>query len=216
MSGIRWFLSSICLLLIGVISAQAQPAETDHKALFAAYTQSPAYKAYLEKVLNLGEPSTLKAQCPSLHLQEWDKVSIIEQPKFVRTKSNFQMNSGVWVAYTSMDRCGSSVTRRVLLKAVPGKNLIEPTFLMPGDFRGNLRLEVDARRIVFPGIAAYGQCNDPAKLRVLDIKSLTPASPQGWSETWIAEACDKTIEVTVTYFAYGNGMNISARDWKVR
>jgi hypothetical protein len=103
-----------------------------------------------------------------------------------------------------------------LPKAPPGKNILEPNYLLPGEFRGNLKLETDARRIVLPGLGAFAKCSDITKVTVVDVKQLTPPSAKGWSETWTAAACGKTVEATVAYVVIEGGMNIVASDWKVR
>lgn len=92
-----------------------------------------------------------------------------------------------------------------MLIAQPGKGQIEPIFLLPGEFRGNLKLERDARAIVLPRLAGTAKCQDPAKLAVLDVVPLTKAATAGWSETWIADACGKTVEATVTYAGIPTG-----------
>jgi hypothetical protein len=139
----------------------------------------------------------------------------LEQPKFVRAGANFNIDAGVWVAMAVLDRCGSQVTRRALLKAIPGANQLQPSLLLPGDFRGNLKLEADAIRIVTPGLMAFAKCQDSRKFQVLNVTATTPASATGWSEAWTAVACDKKIDAQVTYTAIDNGMNISAGMWKV-
>jgi hypothetical protein len=54
-----------------------------------------------------------------------------------------------FVALATLDRCGSQVTRRTLLKTVPAANQLQ-YILLPGDFHGNLQLEADAVRTVTP------------------------------------------------------------------
>ncbi|MGQ0684776.1 hypothetical protein [Bradyrhizobium sp.] len=211
------YILTVTVVLALASNAQAQQAEPDQKALFTAYLNSPVYKGYLEKIFNLGEPAILKAECPTLKVVTYNRYTILEQPKFVRAGTNFNIDAGVWVASTVLDRCGSQVTRRALLKALPNTNQLQPSFLLPGDFRGNLKLEADAIRIVTPGLMAFAKCEDRRKFQVLNVAATTPtaASTTGWSETWTAVACDKKIDAQVTYTAIDNGMNISAGNWKV-
>ncbi len=145
-----------------------------------------------------------------------NRITVLEQPKFVRgADGNFLIDTGKWVALAALDRCGSQVTRRALLKAIPGANQVQPTFLLPGDFRGNLKLEADAFGIITPALLAFAKCNDRSKFQVINVTAITPASASGWSETWTAVACDTKIDAEVTYTATGDGMNISAGKWKV-
>ncbi len=196
-------------------AALAQQTEPDQKALFASYLNSSVYRAYLERIFNLGEPAMLKAECPAMKVVESNGTIIVEQPTFVRAGANFNINTGSWVAKAVLDRCGSQVTRRALLKAIPGANQLQPTFLLPGDFRGNLKLEADAIRIVAPGLMAFAKCQDTSKFQVINVTAITPASASGWSETWTAVACNTKIDAEVTYAATGDGMNISAGKWRV-
>lgn len=210
---VRSFLTFSLALMASL--AHAQQAEPDQKALFGGYLNSPAYKAFLEGIFNMGEPAILKAECPAMKIVEYNQYIMLEQPKFVRAGANFNIDTGSWVAVATLDRCGSQVRRRALLKATPGANQFQPTFLLPGNFRGDLKLEYDAIRIVGPGLLAFAKCEDRSKLQVLDVTAITPASPSGWSETWTAVACNTKIDAEVTYAATGNGMNISAGKWKV-
>ncbi len=140
----------------------------------------------------------------------WNKSLPIEQPLFIKAGGNFSIEKGAWIALATLDRCGTKVTRRVLLKAVSGKNSLAPTFLLPGEFRGNLQLEVDAVKIVTPALAAAAKCQDLKQLKIVDIKSLTPPVKDGWSETWTADACGKIVDCAVSYGATGDGMDITA------
>jgi hypothetical protein len=208
---------NILMILANLLLASqalAQQPEPDQKALFAAYLNSPLYHAYLEQIFNAGEPAILKAECPAMKVAQ-NRTSTLEQPKFVRAAGNFQIDTGSWIALATLDRCGSQVTRRALLKAVPAANQLQHILLLPGDFRGNLQLEADAVRIVTPLLMAFAKCQDQGKFQVINVTAITPASASGWSETWTAIACDTKIDAEVTYTAMGDGMKISAGKWKV-
>jgi hypothetical protein len=204
------------LLFACVEGADAQSSEPDQKTLFGGYLSSPGYRAYLEQIFNSAEPNLLKAQCPSLRLLESNKFIMVEEPKFVRSGTNYHVESGAWVGVAVLDRCGAPVTRRALLRVAPDTHVLQPTPLLPGEFRGNLKLEADAMRIVLPAMMAIAKCSDLAKARVLDVKSHGPPTPQGWSETWTAAACNMTIEADVSYSPIPGGMNISAGHLRVR
>ena len=205
----------ISAYLLLASQALAQQVEPDQKALFASYVNSPVYKGYLEQIFNLGEPAILKAECPAMKVVANNRTIVLDQPKFVRAGANFNIDTGSWVALAVLDRCGLQVTRRALLKALPGANQLQPVFLLPGDFRGNLKLEADAVRIVTPGLMAAAKCKDSSKFQVLNVTAVTPASASGWKETWAAVACDTKVDAEVTYTAIANGMNVSAGMWKV-
>jgi hypothetical protein len=209
---------NILMILANLLLASqalAQQPEPDQKALFAAFLNSPVYHAYLEQIFNAGEPAILKAECPAMKVVGQNRTVTLEQPKFVRAAGKFQIDTGSWMALATLDRCGSQVTRRALLKADPAANQLQHTLLLPGDFRGNLQLEADAVRIVTPVLMAFAKCQDQSKVQVINVAAITPASASGWSETWTAMACDKKIGAEVTYTAMGDGMKISAGNWKV-
>jgi hypothetical protein len=205
-------LAAVLLLASRALAEQTEP---DQNAIFRAYVNSAVYKKALENIFNTGEPAILKATCPTMKVVASDRVTVLEQPKFVRAGADYNIDAGAWVASAALDRCGSQVTRRALLKAIPGANELKPTFLLPGDFRGNLKLEADAIQIVTPTMMALAKCKDRSKFQMLNITALTPAAASGWSETWSAVACDARVDAEVTYMATGNGMNISAGNWKV-
>jgi hypothetical protein len=207
---------AIALFLAWMSGARSQSDEPDQKVLFAGYLNSSGYKTYLEQVFNSAEPAALKEQCPSLRLLESNKFVMVEQPKFVRSGTNYHVETGAWVQVAALDRCGAHVTRRVLLKADPNSHLLQSKPLLPGDFRGNLKLEFDAIRIVVPAMMAVAKCADLAKTQVLHVASRTPPTQQGWSETWIASACRNTVEADVAYTPIAGGMSISAGHVRVR
>lgn len=197
------------------MASDPQPTEPSQADIFALYLGSPIYRHYLETVINQSEPEVLRAGCPSLKLLDSNGYLLLAEAKFVKVGGGYSIDAGAWIALAKLDRCGSEVTRRMLLEAVPGQNQLKPTALLPGDFRGNLKLEFDARRIVLPGLGATANCQDMTKVFVIDIKSITPPSPQGWSETWIASACNKAVSAKVTYFGIPGGTNITASDFKL-
>ncbi len=214
MGSLHRFFVMTWVLLLSLSTAYA--GGVSQKELFAGYLNSKPYKRYLEAAFNQGEAPVLKNQCPSLRLIKGNQYTLIKQPKFVKAGSGYSLSSGVWIARAVMDRCGKRVIRRALLEAKGGdQNLIKPTFLLNGEFQGNLKLEYDARRIVFPALAAYGNCDKPNMVSVLDIKAPGPSSPKGWSEIWIARSCDSIVEVDVSYTATKDGMAIAAKKRKV-
>src|SRR5215207_220814 len=114
MDVVRQIIILATLLLASQALAQ-QPAP-DQKALFASYINSPVYKAYLEQIFNLGEPAILKAECPVLKVVVQNQIQVLEQPTFVKVGANFNIDTGSWIAVGVLDRCGSQVRRRALVK----------------------------------------------------------------------------------------------------
>jgi hypothetical protein len=208
-------------LLAVLLAAPALAGEDapNQEQIFSAYIASPGYGDYLETIFNKGEPATMMAECAHLKVIEFNKLIVLTPPVFKTIEGRYTVESGEWVAQALLDRCGAKVTRRALLTVRPttsGTTVIDPIMLLPGEFPGNLQLEADARRIVIPGLLGTAQCEDFDSVRVLDVKALTPAAAEGWSETWVAQACGKRVEAEVTYTADATGMNISARNWKVQ
>lgn len=64
------------------------------------------------------------------------------------------------VVHAEFDKCGLTVKRNARLEVMPGANLLKPTPLLPGDFRGDITLERDTVRIVIPVIMVAAKCSD--------------------------------------------------------
>jgi hypothetical protein len=214
-SGAKIGCGAVLILLADLCAVFAQQTEPSQANIYAVFLGSPTYRDYLEAAINKSEPEVLRAGCPSLKLVVSNGYLPLAEAKFIKAGKGYSIDSGAWIAIAKLDRCGSEVIRRVLVKAVPGQNRLDSTPLLPGDFHGNLKLELDSRRIVFPALGAIAKCQDITKIFVIDIKSITNPSPQGWSETWTASACNKTVSAKVTYSGFPGGMNIFASDLKL-
>lgn len=179
---------------------------------FQSYMASPGYLKYLEIVFNQMETPPLKAQCPTLKLSGDNFASIIVPPTYGISDGLRHIESGKWIAHVYFDACGKKVSRRALLEAVGGPNhVVEPIPLLPGDFRGDLRLEGDARRIVGASIMAQARCKDWNTIYVLDIVSPDPRDSEKWRELWTSQACGTVVKTDVTYDGRGGaGISITA------
>jgi hypothetical protein len=191
-----------------------QPPDTN--AVFDGYVVSDQYRRYLENLFNKQEPAAAKGSCAAMKIVASDAYLMIEPPRFVTKSGSYVINSGKWVAVAQFDRCGTQVTRRALLQAVPGKNEFQVTFLLPGDFRGNLELESEAEGVVIPSLMNAAKCKDNKTFTMLDIRAAGPASAQGWAETWFAQACGAPVSIKVTYTKKAAGFNIVTSDAKGR
>ena len=205
---------SVMVAVVPRVAAQSgQPSAKD---MFDGYVTSEPYRRYLETVFNRGEPQPPKAQCKTMKVVTSDRYLVLDPPKFTQVGGSYQIDSGTWVAVAALDRCGKRVTRRAVLKAVPGTNGLDVTLLLPGDFRGNLKVEADAQQIVVPSLMASAKCQDATTFSVLDIKLLGAATAQGWSETWTAQACGTPVSAKVVYSKTSTGVNIVASDVKAK
>jgi hypothetical protein len=200
--------------LLFAARAVGQTAPLDQKEAFVHFLLSPSAQKFIERSIADAENQALKTQCSTLKVLEANKFDIIDQPVFEQRETGLRLKSGSWVSVAKVDRCGVTTTRRLYIKYLPDQNRFEVSPLLPGDFRGNLKLEADARRIVVPGLMAAGHCADRAEFYLLDVKALGAAMPQGWSETWSARACGKSVSATVSYNAIPGGMDIAAEDLK--
>ncbi len=187
----------------------AQNQKLDPK--FVGYLNSPGYQKQLVQFFSEAEPLVRFEKCDSIVLKKARLVEIVQRPTFANAANGgLNIDGGAWVVAGTMVRCGAKVRRRLFLRATKGKNELRYAPLLPGQFAGNLKLEIDARRIVGAGLMGNAGCKDSKKFKVIDVVSLTPASNKGWSEKWIAKACGKRAECTVKYSATASGMNISA------
>jgi hypothetical protein len=195
---------------------QAQSTMPDPHALFAGYVASEQYRLFLETIFNRGEPQPPKDRCASMKVVAWDKYQVLEPPTFVRAGGSYKIETGAWVAGAELDRCGKRVLRRAILKAAPGNNGLDATLLLPGEFRGNLQLEAEADRTVTPKLMTAAKCKDATAFAVLDVKPSSAATPQGWSETWTAQACGKIVTAKITYKKTSSGVDVAVSDAKAR
>jgi hypothetical protein len=210
------FLLAIVVMVAVAPRLQAQPAQPDPKALFAGYVASEPYRQFLETIFNRGEPQPPKDRCTTMKVVAWDKFLVLEPPTFVRVGGSYKIETGTWVAGAELNRCGKRVTRRAILKASSGKDGLDATLLLPGDFRGNLQLEAEADRTVTPKLMNAAKCKDATMFAVLDVKPSSTVTPQGWSEAWTAQACGKIVTAKITYSKTSTGVDIAVSDAKAR
>src|ERR1700744_5193869 len=120
-----------------VLWASAALAGTDPQQLmFRSYTQSPSYRAILEKAYNAAEPDVLKAACPVLKLQSFDAPEIAMPPKFAQGIGGWQAVDGAWVQRATLDRCGKPVMRRTMAE-IGSNNALRTHPLLPGEYGGD-------------------------------------------------------------------------------
>ncbi len=214
-------------LLAGmVVLGLAAPAAADDPALppnvdvkqlqlLAAFMKTDNFRQYANAAFNDFEVPPLKAECGQLQLTDATLLSWDKQPRFEEKDGRMSLVEGSWVVLGTMDRCGKPAKRRALF-TVKGPGSLAPLPLIPGDFFGDLLLEIDARKIVMPGLLAEAPCSDLKQFYFLDVVRLDPPlsykppSPPGWKEEWQVEACGKRESVTVEYVHIGGGINISA------
>jgi hypothetical protein len=209
-------LKGLGLLVVLTMAAQAAYAPKTDAQIFADYLKSPAYKTFLSQSFNDGEPVPLKASCGRLDIVAVDPPLVLQAPEFAQIGNTYPFSVGRWVARATLNRCGTKVIRRLFIAADPTQGTLHATEMLPGEFPGNIQLENDATRIVLPGMMAVANCRDFHKLFVLDTRLTSPAKPQGWSETWTVQACGRPVTADVIYTADATGMNITARNVKVR
>ncbi|WP_188581960.1 hypothetical protein [Azorhizobium oxalatiphilum] len=195
--------------------AQAVPPGFDQQAAFNRLLLSPTMQTFIATNVNALENPVLKAECPSLKVLEANRYDIVQRPVFEQNGQSVGLKSGVWVSMVKVERCGQPTMRRLLIKYEPDQKRFQAIPLLPGDFRGNLQLEVDARRIVIPGVMALAKCSDGKQVFALDVRSGGPSTAEGWSESWRLQTCGRKATVTVLYRKVGDGMDITGKDIKV-
>jgi hypothetical protein len=211
----RAYLAAAILSCVVASSANAQTQQAPSPELqqLNAIVVSPAFRGYLDQAVVAVEQAPLKAKCAQ------PKVTGVRGfvPVATLVMNGGAMTSGMWVTVVNIDRCGTPGVRRILSRVEGGPNALTPSGLLPGDFRGDLRLETDITKAMLSGVLAFSKCADPASVAVADIKSLGEPTPQGWSETWTTEACGKTVTAVVDYKrSPGGGTDYNARDFKLQ
>jgi hypothetical protein len=192
------------------VAAAQVPAAVDQQ--LQALTSQASYRTFLEVAVNEAEPRARKQSCTRpLTVLETRFFSVVKAPVFGTAANGAGIVSdGAWIAYVPVDRCGTQTMRRVLV-TIPQPNALVPTPLLPGDFIGDLQLEVDATRIAYAALVAIGGCTADSSVVVLDIKAISKPSAQGWDETWWAIACGNAVSTNVHYRPSPiNGTDITA------
>ena len=167
-------------------------------AVLLGYLNSAGYRAYLDKIVAMTEPEPLKGACNDLRIVDATEHFRVTEPTFSREGGGLNVETGAWVTRMVVDRCGTEVKRRVLVRATGG-NQLESVRLFPGDFRGDLTLERDVTTIVLVGFSAMAKCDGVNNVHVLDIKSLADAAPASWSELWTVNACGTVFTGQMQY-----------------
>jgi hypothetical protein len=202
-------------ILVACLFATASYGQApDQMALLNDFILSPGYQDFLAHTVNDVENIALKAKCGHLLVLEAEKYQIIDQPLFKHFADGDRLISGRWVSVVIVDRCGEKATRRLLVRYVPEQDRFEAQALLPGEFRGNFILELNAFRTVTIEMLADTRCNDRGRLYMLDVKSLGPATDGKWSEIWTAEACGKIVRQLVRYSTLRDGIDVHSQSYK--
>ena len=209
-----------CIALAAALAAAtaayaAYVPKTDAQ-IFADYVKSAKHRAFLLKAYNDTEPPPLKATCAKLEIASLDPPLVLQPAEFAQIGNEYIPSVGRWVQRATLVRCGAKTVRRLYLEADPRDGSLHALAMLPGEFPGNVQLENDATRIVLPAMMGIAKCGDFKKLFVLDTKLTSPARAQGWSEIWTAQACGRTVTADVSYTADATGMNITAKNLKLR
>jgi hypothetical protein len=204
---------------LGFLAALAGATEAAPKTdaqIFADYVKSAHHQAFLLKAFNDLEPAPLKAKCAKLEIAALDSPMVLQPPEFAQIGAEYIPSVGRWVQRATINRCGTKTVRRLYLQVDPRDGSLHALPMLPGEFPGNIQLENDATRIVLPAMMGIARCSDFKTLYVLDTRLTSPARPQGWSESWTAQACGRTVTADVIYSADATGMNITARNVRAR
>jgi hypothetical protein len=204
--------SLIACLIGGPLMAQPA-AEPSQQVLFETFLHSDLYHSYIDQAFNMIEPPTLKAECPQLKALEFNVYSPIQPVSVTGSGEDHRVSAGAWVAHPVFDRCGKRVKRRALLQVQPD-GTIRPIALLPGDFRGDLTLERDARRIIFPGMMAKLGCKDSKDFFIIDVTRQSETTDGGWLEVWTGRGCGKDVTADVTYDRHADGIVVTGQNFR--
>lgn len=194
--------------------AAEQQATTDPAVILLSYVKTPGYLNSVQKMLPLAEVPPMRKRCKDIALLDANRVSIIETPVFTQTPTGLRLDGGAWINLIGAETCSERVTRRFLVTAKPNGGGVDYRPLLPGDFRGNLVMENDAKRLAIPTLAKAAHCLDPAKVFIINIHALGVATTKGWSEFWEAEACGKPASADVDYTMENGTITIKSRAHK--
>lgn len=195
------------MAISGAYADETQSAPTPDQ-LFASYLNSDSYRTALNLAFNAVEPEERKNGCPELKVVQSNLYTPLQAPTFGGSGMNRIVVSGTWIAAPIFDQCGKQVKRRAIIQFINGN--FKPTGLLPGDFHGDLTLERDSRRIVFPLLMAKTDCRDLKSIVVLDTVGPHDPGQQSWTEVWKVKACGKDVSATVTFDKHPDGIAVSA------
>ena len=173
---------------------------------------SPSFRAFLQEAVAGNEAAVFKAKCAEPKVTRVLGFLIVTPPNITQRG----IEAGAWVTHVEVDRCGTTASRRILARVEGGINSLTSTGVLPGDFRGDLKLETDVIRTAVIALMGTAGCRDIAQFGVSDIKALTPVTAAGWSETWFAEAYGKPIIAVVDYKRDATGVGFNVHDVKVQ
>ncbi len=211
-----------CPLLTFAIIAAALPADAQVPSqadLIKGFVRSPQVRTAVLNTLSRDEPAALRMHCGVPTVQDVSGASIEQNPVFVREGAGMTFQSGALVVRLATTRCGMPAIRRVLLLRAPGSENVMTRTLAPGDFPGNLKLEMDTLRIVQPGVIAKARCSADAQAQVLDTRAVRPMTAQGGVERWVFWACGSAYIADVTYTpilrdGVVTGMNVTGSGYR--
>lgn len=200
-----WAVATAALLTFTAGTASAQTTAPTNEQLFQSFLASPVYANFIEQGLAGTEPAPFKAECERMTVVDQPRFAVVRPAAFSVTNGQGAITDGVWIAFLPVDRCGTRTVRRLLV-VVSGPNNLTPSRLLPGEFRGDLRLEADVQRTAMPVFMDMADCKDEKNVFISDIKSIS-ATTEAWSEQWLANACGKPATLLVHYKRNGNAID---------
>ena len=117
----------------------------------------------------------------------------------------------LFAPHTSAGRLPTEAGLRMFVSGllqVGGLNGLSPTAMLPGDFRGDVRLESEISRAMTAEMMTFSNCKDSTKFAIVDIKAQGVPAPANWTELWTAEACGKFVTAYVDYAASKGAIDV--------
>jgi hypothetical protein len=204
---------TVAALWPGAVRAQ------DQAALLNQFVMSPQAQSAIASAIPNLEPEPLKAQCSALRVLDASRY-LPAQAVFAKQGANWALQSGGVVVVAVVDRCGKRVQRRIVLIRKHPNEPVKLERLTPGDFGGNIKLELDTLRIVMPFATIKAGCPTGTPAYPIDTRNISPISHDGGEVVWTFWACGKPVEADVHYTPLLKdgalvGMNISAGQFQV-
>jgi hypothetical protein len=207
----RVILGGFVLILLASPAFSQNPStvEMSPKAIIGGFLVSDGFRAFAEDTINRLEPPLLQNECPHMTiLGNTNQYISVKDVSLIGQSPNLLVANGAWVSVIDFDRCGTKVRRRTFMKA-DEKGHIASARLLPGGFRGDLKLERDATIIVEPALLIAAACSDNKQkiMRDIVVKEIKPNG--AWIELWTASVCGKDVSVEVLYSPAPDGIVVS-------
>jgi hypothetical protein len=183
---------------------------------FAQYLQSKSNRDVIAQVIRM-QAGRYPGGCTNIAIDPKFNVLVI-----ARVQSEAQrFTAGAWKETVRATACGKSRVHNVHTFVRPDGNL-QRSPMLPGSTLADIRLQVDAARMVYATVGTHARDCPPTRYFIEDTRFLrrdtTPipnakAGPnaRAWDEEWTASACGRPLQLIVRFTPDATGTGFAVR-----